>query len=279
MNLTISNYRSDQRFRNCDAAFVLVIKADYSDQNDTLFKQNQTGYWIVGDDRKLLGKAIFLVTEEAEGVRKLYAGVVEKITPMHGGKILQVQEFFILPDITSGFEAFFGLRGTAPNSPTQLKAWTDGIAAPPIVETSLLKDDEALGQMVLRESWHRENHNVFRNRVWTMWEGRCAVTGAHCNGMLIASHIKPWADSSETERTSEHNGLLLSAGIDALFDRGLIGFNADGGIVTSSKMVRDTREVFGIRPGMKLRTDCFPSQIIPDLMEQFLNWHLEHCLQ
>lgn len=274
---TIFNYRSDSRFSNCDAAFVLVIKAEHSDQNNALFEQNKTGYWTISDDRKVLGKAIFLVTEEAEGTRKLFAGVVEKITPMQGKKIMQVKEFFSLPDITVGFEIFFGLRATAPNSPTRLEAWTNGNAGGQIIEARI-KDDVALGQMVELLSWHRINQNVFRNSVWKMWEGRCAVTGAHCNGVLVASHIKPWARSTEAERTSEHNGLLLSAGMDALFDRGLIGFNADGGIVISPKMEGDTLDVFGVRPELKLRTDCFPSQIIPDPMEEFLTWHLANCM-
>lgn len=251
-------------------------------------KKRRTDYWPVSDEKLHPGKgqSIVLLIDHPQqmGVVKVYAGVFScEGDSGEDGKVLLVEEDFEEIAVTpeKGISVFMGkpfASGNRPNYPFATDEQRVKTPSKPTVETRR-QAYEALGRMVLRESWHRENHNVFRNRVWTMWEGRCAVTGAHCNGVLIASHIKPWADSSETQRTSEHNGLLLSAGIDALFDRGLIGFNADGGIVISSELDKDTLKVFGIRPAMKLRTDCFPSQIIPDSMEQFLNWHLENCLQ
>jgi HNH endonuclease len=276
MTNTISQYRSHPTLSGCDAAFVLVIKAEHSEQNDALFAENMTGYWSIRDNAKVVGKAIFLVTEQVEGRRKLFGGVVEKIIPVDDKKVVQVKQFFPLPDITVGFQEFFGLRSTAPNSPTHLAIWSAGVEVAIAEFSSLpIQEDAALGQMVERLSWHRLNHSVFRNSVWKMWEGRCAVTGAHCNGVLVASHIKPWAHSTEQQRTEKHNGLLLSAGLDALFDRGLIGFTSDGHIIISQSLQQDTRNVFGISPELRLRVDCFPSQIIPDKMEEYLAWHQE----
>lgn len=274
MKKTIAQYRADPRLSGCDAAFVLVIA--HNTQNEDFRIEHKTGYWGIRDDDEIIGKALFLVNKEIDGARKLHAGVVEKIIPDEGKKVIQVKEFFPLPDVTSRFREFFGLTGTSPNSPTRLGegVWPQGVAdafeetIPPPVE-----EDVALGLMVERLSWHRLNHHVFRNSVWKMWEGRCAVTGAHCNGVLVASHILPWKRSTEQERTDKHNGLLLSAGLDALFDLGLIGFSSDGDLLVSAKVTNDTREVFGLRSNARLRVDCFPSQMIPYKMEEFLAEH------
>ena len=48
--------------------------------------------------------------------------------------------------------------------------------------------------------------------------------------MLIASHIKPWKDSSNTERLDINNGILLTPTFDKLFDKFLITFNDNGTI-------------------------------------------------
>lgn len=251
-------------------------------------KKRRTDYWPVSNEKLHPGEGQTIVLlidhPEQKGVVQVYAGVFAREGDSgEGGKVLLVEEDFEEIAVTpeKGISVFMGKKFATGNMPNYPFATDEKRVKTPsklMIETRR-QAYEALGQMVLRESWHRKNQNVFRNRVWTMWKGQCAVTGAQCNGVLIASHVKPWAHSTEKERTSEHNGLLLSAGIDALFDRGLIGFNADGGIVISSELDKDTLKVFGIRPAMKLRTDCLPSEIIPNLMGKFLNWHLENCLQ
>jgi len=39
---------------------------------------------------------------------------------------------------------------------------------------------------------------------------------------LVASHTKPWRDSTNEERLNGENGLLLTPTIDHLFDKGFI---------------------------------------------------------
>ncbi|MNU49553.1 hypothetical protein D3C71_384980 [compost metagenome] len=53
----------------------------------------------------------------------------------------------------------------------------------------------------------------------------CALTGIAVPEMLIASHIKPWRDSTNEERLDPMNGLLLVAHADKLFDRYLLSFD------------------------------------------------------
>ena len=59
-----------------------------------------------------------------------------------------------------------------------------------------------------------------------------------------SSHIKPWCDSTNSERLNPENGLLLAAHIDALFDRGLISFEGGGSMLISGRINREERKRF-----------------------------------
>ena len=75
----------------------------------------------------------------------------------------------------------------------------------------------------------RTKQQEYRNQVLSLWHGRCAVTGVDEVSWLIASHIKPWRESTESERIDPKNSLLLSPNYDKLFDRGVISFSPDNG--------------------------------------------------
>lgn len=80
----------------------------------------------------------------------------------------------------------------------------------------------------------RVGQGVFRKQLMKKYGGSCIITGINHPNLLVASHIKPWAASSNDERLSVDNGLLLSATYDRLFDSGLITFNESGKIYLSS---------------------------------------------
>jgi hypothetical protein len=104
------------------------------------------------------------------------------------------------------------------------------------------------GMMVQRLVWVRKNHVGFRDPVEQHWEGKCAVADHDCDdhpGLLIASHIYPWARSTPKQKTDVHNGLLLSSPIDRLFDQGLISFADDGMMLVSNDLAPRTKRVFG----------------------------------
>lgn len=58
---------------------------------------------------------------------------------------------------------------------------------------------------------------------------------------LVASHIKPFKKSKPNEQYDKNNGLLLSRGMDALFDKGYISFNDDGSIILSDRLSDDVK--------------------------------------
>jgi hypothetical protein len=85
----------------------------------------------------------------------------------------------------------------------------------------------------------RVGQDLFRAALFDCWKGRCAVSGIALPALLRASHIKPWAVSNDVERLDVHNGLLLAAHWDALFDRGLISFENDGRMLVSGPVVAE----------------------------------------
>lgn len=95
----------------------------------------------------------------------------------------------------------------------------------------------------------RIGQGTFREKVLLHWT-RCAVTGFRDTSLLVASHIKPWRKSTNSERLDQWNGLLLSPNLDKVFDKGFITFEADGSIRVSPFFLEAS--IFGVRPGMKI---------------------------
>lgn len=88
----------------------------------------------------------------------------------------------------------------------------------------------------------RRGQGRFRADLIEKWQG-CAVSGTKIPEVLRASHIKPWSDSSDSERLDAENGLLLVANLDALFDRYLISFDACGAMLVSAELREKDREL------------------------------------
>lgn len=81
----------------------------------------------------------------------------------------------------------------------------------------------------------RRGQGLYRQRLEAI-EPRCRVTGLSKKGHLVASHIKPWRDSTDQEKLDGNNGLLLSPHIDHLFDRGFISFSDKGSVLVSTEL-------------------------------------------
>jgi len=92
----------------------------------------------------------------------------------------------------------------------------------------------------------RLGQGKFRKDVLQFWGNCCSVTGSKVQSAIRASHIKPWRESSNTERIDPNNGLPLIANLDALFDTGLISFDSSGELIVSSALDRTELVIFGI---------------------------------
>jgi len=78
----------------------------------------------------------------------------------------------------------------------------------------------------------RIGQGLYRSRIIKKY-GKCVITGITDERVLIAGHIKPWVYSSNEERLSQENGVLLSPTFDALFDKGFISFRNTGMVMLS----------------------------------------------
>lgn len=81
----------------------------------------------------------------------------------------------------------------------------------------------------------RLGQGQYRKSLTDYWKC-CSVTGYSDTRMLVASHIKPWSHSSNSERLDIFNGLLLVPNLDKTFDRGLISFEGNGKILISTSL-------------------------------------------
>ena len=104
-------------------------------------------------------------------------------------------------------------------------------------KTAIKEISIPVGADVERVARQRVNQNFFRDAVLSAYGNRCCISGISIPSLLVASHIKPWADSDpKTERTNPCNGLSLNALHDKAFDRGLITVTPDYIVHISSKL-------------------------------------------
>lgn len=126
------------------------------------------------------------------------------------------------------------------------------------------------GTEVERLVRQRIGQDRYRNAMLDYWDGACAVTGIRIPELLRASHAKPWAEcASDAERLDVFNGFLLAAHLDALFDRFLISFAADGRILFAKTLDIHPLTSIGITPSLHVRR-------LDERHHVYLQWHRTH---
>lgn len=103
----------------------------------------------------------------------------------------------------------------------------------------------------LQLSKARIGQGFFRKQVLLL-DDACRVTGVSDARVLVASHIKPWRSSSNAERLSGFNGVLLSPHVDALFDDYLMTFEDDGRMHFHPSLEPDVLERWAIDPDRRV---------------------------
>ena len=99
----------------------------------------------------------------------------------------------------------------------------------------------------------RVGQDVFREGLMEFAKSRCAISGITVPEVLRASHIKAWAEcETDAERLDVHNGLLLAAHLDALFDKHLISVADDGTVLVSETIGAEDRIRLGLDEERKI---------------------------
>lgn len=135
-----------------------------------------------------------------------------------------------------------------------------------------IEDDRSIPETQrLQLAKARVGQGLFRKRV-ILLDQACRVTGVSDKRVLIASHIKAWKDSSNAERISGYNGVLLSPHVDALFDDHLITFENDGKMHVHFSLPEDVLDRWSIDPSK--RVEAFRVE-----QSEFLAHHRERFAQ
>ena len=112
----------------------------------------------------------------------------------------------------------------------------------------------------------RLTQGKFRKDLMERYNERCAVTSLDVPSLLIASHIKPWSESTAREQNDVDNGFLLVAHLDKLFDQHLITFDIQGRIVISNTISHRQRSLLGLSNSMRIDNLTSGNQ-------RYLNYH------
>ena len=119
----------------------------------------------------------------------------------------------------------------------------------------------------------RRGQGTFRARVQLI-ERACRITKVERREHLIASHIKPWRDSSNAERLSGENGLLLTPTVDHLFDKGFLSFEDSGRLIVSPVADPVSLGRMGIQVDRTVNVGTFSTG-----QRQFLEYHRDNVLR
>jgi predicted restriction endonuclease len=123
---------------------------------------------------------------------------------------------------------------------------------------------------ILKPITSRVGQGAYRKRIIHRWEYKCAVTSFNKLEVLIASHIVPWAEASDTERLDVHNGILLSPTYDALFDKHLLTFDEKGKIVLTDEIEFSAFQKIGVSGNEQIKG-------LNDYNLEYLNRHNQKC--
>lgn len=134
-------------------------------------------------------------------------------------------------------------------------------------ELAQLASDQIRDTEVERLVRQRVGQQTLRQAMLNYWGNACAVTGITHTAVLRASHAKPWAEcESDAERLDVFNGFLLSANLDALFDRFLISFTSAGELLVSPSISVTDRARLGLDQPTHLRW-------LTNAHQPYLNFH------
>jgi len=129
----------------------------------------------------------------------------------------------------------------------------------------------------VRVAKFRVNQSFFRHAVLSAYGTTCCITGISDSRLLIASHIRPWADCADgNDKTTPENGLCLNTLHDKAFDRGLLTLDDEYKVVLSHS-TKDAlqaevyAEYFGKFEGKQIK---LPAHHLPRI--DFLEYHRDH---
>jgi putative restriction endonuclease len=133
----------------------------------------------------------------------------------------------------------------------------------------------------------RVGQHLFAQHVLANCGGQCVFCGLQPSAfgakrMLLAGHIKPWKDSTPSERLDHRNGLAACPAHDVAFDTGLLSVNGGLRIHVARSLAEATRtdplarQYYG-RPPLRDAL-LLPSEAQPPA-RKYLDWHRQNVFR
>ncbi|MCC5907962.1 MAG: HNH endonuclease [Balneolaceae bacterium] len=119
------------------------------------------------------------------------------------------------------------------------------------IEEEIRNNDEISDTETTQIIKSRIGQGIFRSKL-IIDCGYCPITMVDDSRLLIASHIKPWRNSDNSERLNPMNGLLLTPTYDHLFDNGFFSFNQDKLLLVSPWLSNENTRRLSIQSGMQI---------------------------
>jgi putative restriction endonuclease len=87
----------------------------------------------------------------------------------------------------------------------------------------------------------RVNQSFFRRMVMAAYNSQCCITGITQEELLVAGHIKPWAEDT-ANRLNPRNGIAINGLHDKAFESGLITITPDYKVKVSSILKKQHKD-------------------------------------
>ena len=118
----------------------------------------------------------------------------------------------------------------------------------------------------------RVGQGIYRTKLLTECPF-CPITLVSDDRLLTASHIKPWALSSDFEKIDSKNGFMFTPTFDRLFDRGFLSFTNDKKTILSPFLSKMTYSKIGISDNKTI------PHLPIDGRESYLEYHRNEILK
>lgn len=103
---------------------------------------------------------------------------------------------------------------------------SDGTQYDEIINTLVNEPDDS-EEVYVKVKTRGIAQSMFRDALLKVYKRKCAFTGLSFVSGLQAAHIKPWSESTKSERLDVRNGILLNSFHHSLFDKGIITITED----------------------------------------------------
>ena len=182
----------------------------------------------------------------------------EQFFSNYGMELITKEDFIKLYNLGSGNEIF----NNENNSNEEIK-----------FHNQIEKQDYSVDDKFSKTKTRGSAQKVFSEKVKTIYNCRCCISGINTKSLLIGSHIIPWAIRKDV-RLDPSNGLCLNSLFHTCFDEGLISISLEFKVLISKKLSSDT-ELYKLIKQFENKLIYLPKDKEFRPKQEYLKYHRE----